>query len=464
MATTARAEALSTFAPSCSVVVMDPTRDALAPDLSALFRSVLRGERGQKLRSQLAGQNPEASREQIEEAIQVACDRFVEGAEEISAPGQVYTWIRTTAHRELGRAAGYQAHERPVDPGAATLQALASERPDPEGELIAQEDDAEMARLIEEVSASLPECRRDVFALYGAGCKAPEIASRLGIPERTVKYYLHEIIGDARIALVRLSGGGCARGEPLVTRLACGLANPAEAARARLHLDGCRRCELFSERLDAWREKAGALLPVPAAEGASPGLLERVAHRAAEGLSSVKQHVLGGAAQVKQQASATYFRAVDPTPLAGARPGTVAAVLASCVTIGGGAATYCASHGVDPIGAATGLIAGTQEPEPKPSPPPPETTEAAPYVPPAPSPVSEEPASTEATPPSAEAEEKPQPEPPPPPPEQTFEPSSPDYPATESSGAEYQAPESTSSERTRPAPVPAGEAPQFGGP
>jgi len=56
---------------------------------------------------------------------------------------------------------------------------------------------------------------------------------------------------------------------------------------------------------------------------------------------------------------------VDPTPFAAARPGTVAAVLASCVTIGGGAATYCVNEGLDPIGAATGLIASPQEPEQK---------------------------------------------------------------------------------------------------
>lgn len=463
MATTAQAEALSTFAPSCSVVVMDPARATAIPlnDIEALFESVIRGERGQRLRTQLAGQHPECSAEEIEEAIQAACKRFVDKAEGISAPGQVYTWIRTTAHRVLGREAGYQAHERPVDPSEGALQALVSEEPGPAEELIAHEDEVDLARLAEEVSSSLSERRRDVLALYGAGYKAPEIASRLGVPERTVKYDLHEIIGEARVALAELSGGGCERGEPLILRFACGLASSAESAQARLHLSRCRHCELFSERLDAWREKAGALLPLPAVEQASPGLLERVAHRAAGGLSSLKQQVLGGAAQAKQQASATYYRAVDPTPLAAARPGTVAAVFASCVTIGGGAATYCVNQGVDPIGAATGLIAGTQEPGPKQSPPPPETTEATPVVPPAP--TSEEPAATEATPPPTEAEEKPQAEPPPPPPEQTFEPSSPDYPATESS-AEYQAPESASAESARPAPVPAGEAPQFGGP
>lgn len=464
MGTTAQAEGLSTFAPSCSVVVMDPSRaTAIAPnEVEALFQSVLRGERGQKLRTQLAGQHPENSAEQIEEAIQVACKRFVDKAEGISAPGQVYTWIRTTAHRVLGREAGYQAHERPVDPSEVTLQALVSEEPGPAEKLIAHEDEVDLASLAEEVSSSLSECRRDVLALYGAGYKAPEIASRLGLPERTVKYYLHEIIGEARVALVRLSGGGCEPGESLVMRFVCGLATPAESLKARLHLSRCQRCELFSERLNEWREKAGALLPVPAVEGASPGVLARLAHRTTEGLSSVKEQVLGGASQVKQQASASYYRAVDPTPLAGARPGTVAAVLASCVTIGGGAATYCVNQGVDPIGAATGLIAGTQEPEPKQSPPP-DTTEATPVVPPAPPPVSEEPATAEAAPPPAEAEEKPQAEPPPPPPEQTFEPSSPDYPATESS-AEYQAPESAPAESARPAPVPAGEAPQFGGP
>jgi RNA polymerase sigma factor (sigma-70 family) len=465
MASTARATALTTFAPSCSVVAVDSAR---APDISqheieVLFQSVVRGERGGKLRTQLASLHPNRSAEEIEAAVQAACERFVDKAEGISAPGQVYTWIRTTAHRVLNRHAGYERHEIPVDPTGVTLQSIVSEDPGPEKELIAGEDEADLERLAQEVTSSLSERRRNVLALHGAGFRRPEIASRLGLPESTVKYDLYEIISEARVALAELTGGGCERGEPLVLRFACGLASSAESVQARLHLSRCRRCGLFSERLDAWREKAGALLPVPAAEGASPGLLERLAHRAADGISSVKQQVLGGAAQVKQQASATYYRAVDPTPLAAARPGTVAAVLASCVTIGGGAATYCVNQGVDPLGAAIGLIAGTQEPEPRSSSPSSETTEAAPAVPPATPPVSEEPATTEATPPPAEAEHKPQPEPPPPPPEQSFEPSSPDYPAAESS-AEYQAPESAPAESARPAPVSGGGAPQFGGP
>lgn len=439
---------------------MDSARatTAIAPeDVEALFSSILRGERGRMLRAQLGARHPERSAEEIEEAIQAACKRFVDKAEGISAPGQVYAWLRTTAHRLLNCEAGYAAHELPVDPTEGALQELAAKEPGPEEELIALEDEADLARLAQEVSASLPERQRRVLALYGAGLKRPEIAARLGLPERTVKYDLHEIMTQARGALARLSGGGCERGEPLVLRLACGLASAAESAQARLHLARCRRCAAFGEQLDAWREKAAALTPLPAAaaEAASPGVLGRLAHRTAEALSAAKQQLAGGAAQLKQQAPSTYYRALDPTPLAAARPGPVAAVVASCIAIGGGAATYCAQQGIDPLGAAKGLIAGTEEPKPAPAPPP--SSEPTPVVPPA-SPASEAPPASEATPPAAEV--KKESPPPPPPPEASFEPSSPNYPYASSSESS----EAPHTERPRPAPVPRNSPPEFEGP
>jgi DNA-binding CsgD family transcriptional regulator len=337
-----------------------------------------------------------------------------------------------------------------------------SDDPSPEDELIAHEDEGDLATLVEEVASSLTPRRREVLALYGAGYKRPEIAARLGLSDRAVKRDLLEIMDEARAAVARRAGGGCARGEPLVLRFVYGLATSAESTQARLHLSRCRRCEVFCERLDAWRDKAGALLPLPAVEQASPGLLGRLAHRTVDGLASVKQQVFGGGTQPKQQASSTYYRAVDPTPLAAARPGAVAALLVSCVTIGGGAATYCAQHGVDPLSAATGLIAGTEDESPSPSQPSSPPTEAPQYTPAAPSPVAEEPTSAEPEQPSAEVEPQASSNPSPPP-EQSFEPASPDYPASES-GGEYQAPESAPVEHVRPAAVPAGESPQFGGP
>jgi hypothetical protein len=320
--------------------------------------------------------------------------------------------------------------------------------------------------LVREVVDDLPQRHRQVLALHVAGLKRPEIASRLRLSERVVKRDLLEVVDEARAAIARKAGGGCLRGEPLVLRFAYayGLATSAESEQARLHMKSCHRCQMLGERLDTWREKAAVLLPAsPAVEQTSPGLLGRLAHRAVDSIASVKQQVLGGAAQAKQQAATSYYRAADPTPLASVRPGTVAAVLVSCVTIGGGAATYCAQNNVDPLSAATGLIAGTEgEGQSTPSAQPVETPEPTTVVPPAPSLATEEPVASEPA-PSSEPEPQTAPEPPPPPPEQSFEPASPDYPATEAE-SEYQAPESASAESARPAPVSGGGAPQFGGP
>lgn len=48
----------------------------------------------------------------------------------------------------------------------------------PAEELSGHEDDAELAALVEEVNASLPERRRDILALWVAGEQRPEIAER----------------------------------------------------------------------------------------------------------------------------------------------------------------------------------------------------------------------------------------------------------------------------------------------
>jgi hypothetical protein len=92
-----------TFRSRPSVVVMDRHRSApkISAEAEELLRSFVGGERGGKLRSQLAALHPDSSSVEIEEAIQAACDRFVDRADGISSPGQVYSWIRTTAHRLL---------------------------------------------------------------------------------------------------------------------------------------------------------------------------------------------------------------------------------------------------------------------------------------------------------------------------------------------------------------------------
>jgi RNA polymerase sigma factor (sigma-70 family) len=436
---------VSNFSPRSPVEVMKSSVSSGTPaNARAVLQSFVGSERGRALRVQLATRHRDRSAEEIEDAIQAACKCFLDEAEGISAPGQVYSWLRTAAHRILSHEAERKRREVAVDPVEDRLGRIATDRPGPAEELISLEDDADLARFVKVVTSSLSERRRNVLALYAAGCKGSEIADRLGLTEPTVRRDLHEIRDRARAVVARLAGGGCARGEPLVIRFVCGLSSKDESAHANEHLSQCERCRVFCERLIAWREKAGAMLPAPVAEGAHPGVVERIVQGSADRLAAVKQQILDGGAQLKQQAVTGYYRAVDPTPLAAARPGTVAAVVASCVAIGGGAAA-CVEKGVNPIGAASGLIAAASENEPTAAPPPEPEAQAPVYTPAEPLPESEQAAPEPPAPPAEQAPEpKPKPEPPAPPaPDESIEPVA--QPSTEG--------ESAPAQSVRPAPV-----------
>jgi RNA polymerase sigma factor (sigma-70 family) len=444
--------------------------------------------RGRALRAQLADRFPDRAEDEVEEAVQSACQAFLDDAPGITDPGRAYAWLRTVSYRAMLHQLDAQRRVTPADPGEAVIGTAAAADPGPVEELIGLEEDSELGLLVEEVASSLSDQRRQVFALWAAGRRRPEIAAELGISERAVKKALERIMREAREVLAHRAGGGCEEGEPLILRLACGLAGAGEAARARVHLHECGRCSAFSEQLEGWREKAAVVLPPVAAEAANPGLVERTVGRVGDAIGSARRHLLDGGAQVKQQATmAGVTRSTDPTPLIGARPGAVVAVVAGCLAIGGGAATYCAQQGVDPLGAAQDLIAGGQEEQPanEPTPPPaseePVTTvkETPAATGPTYEPVQEAPA-TEAThteepkaksepePVATETEEPVEEEAAAPPPEQSFEPASPDYPATESTTSSSSGSASSSSsgsaESSKATAVKANEAPQFGGP
>jgi RNA polymerase sigma factor (sigma-70 family) len=435
----------------------------------AALQELVGGERGRVLKGQLASWHRKATPEAIEDAIQTASKRFLEHAEGISASGQVYAWVRTTASRLLDQEEDRGERERPFNPtGEYRLSSVPDDELGPAEALIELEDGADMEMLVREVSSALPQRARDVLALYGAGLRRPQIAERLGISERAVKKNLEEIMEEARTALARLAGGGCPEGEALVLRALCGLATSIEEASAHKHLAGCGRCQAFSDRLLAWRDKAGAVLPAPVAEQADPGLLERAAHKVGAAFSSAKQQILDGGAQLKQQATSVSARAIDPTPIAAARPGgAIAAVVAGCIALGSaGAATYyCVQEGVDPLGAAEGLIAQS-EPDQAGAPPPEEGAEAPVYTPAEPTEIEPEPT---AAPEASPTENTPEPTKPreqePPPPEDSFEPDSSSYQSSESEPVEsYESPSEPAPIETEPTPAPAAAGPQFGGP
>ncbi len=369
----------STFLARRPVRVMAPrTSTAALLETDALFQSFVSGLRGETLRAQLAAKHPERTHEEIEDAIQTACKCFIDETDGITAPGQIYRWIRTVAHRALNRERELLTRQIPFDPSGDALDAIAADSPSPEQLVIGREDEIDLAKLTETVTSTLPDRQRDVLALYGAGYRRPEIAAQLGIRERIVTRDLLEILDKARAALARLAGGGCEAGEALIVRLACGLATPVETSQAQLHLARCQRCQQFHERLNLWREKVGAILPIPASEHIDPGVIERVAHKSLDALGSLRQHIAEGGSQVKQHAATSYYRATDLTPAAGARPGAVAAVVAGCLAAGTGTYT-CVEQGINPLTVIPGV--GERSPQQQSSANPPEpTTETPPLT------------------------------------------------------------------------------------
>jgi RNA polymerase sigma factor (sigma-70 family) len=414
-----------------------------------LIERVVAGERCAVLYAQVAVWRPGASREQVEEAVQEACLR-AERACHGQTEDEVFVWLRTTARRELGRIHERARREVLIDAAQLAQHAGLDTADAPEQELIDREDDAEIDRVAHAVLDRLSHRQRQVAALHLRGRKRPQIAAHLGITPRMVKRQLERIMIVGRAEMLSLAGHGCEVGEPLVARLVFGLASSREAGEAQLHLATCPQCGVLYERLDLWREKVAALLPIPAVEQARPGLAEWAVQRAGEGFASLKQ-----------QASAGYSRAVDPTPLAGVRPGAAAAAITGCLAIGGGT-TYCVTQSVSPIGGLAQIVAPArdqQQPKPRkkrvaqelPTP----TSTPSPIATPVVTPTAEPPEPSPQ--PAAEPPPRPTPEPTPPPiPEEEYEPLAPA--ASTASQPSSARPEPT------PAPAPPGGPGEFDGP
>ena len=80
----------------------------------ALLEAIAGGRRGEQLRATVAGWNRGATREQIDEAFQEACARAARGCTG-QTMGEVYVWLRTTTHRQVGEMRERVKHEIPVD-------------------------------------------------------------------------------------------------------------------------------------------------------------------------------------------------------------------------------------------------------------------------------------------------------------------------------------------------------------
>jgi RNA polymerase sigma factor (sigma-70 family) len=454
--------------PSCSGMAID-VGVAPGPERTrALLAEIAGGRRGAQLRAQVAAVKRGATREQIEEAFQEAClkaGRSCRG----QTMGEVYKWLLKTTDSTVDDMRDRLKREVLVDHSAKEFQTADASLASPDEVLIRREERAELDELTVAILERLDERERTVAVLHSHGLARNEIARHLGITARIVKRDVEGILATGREQLTRVVGSGCPEGHKLVSRYAFGLAAGREARRAQLHLSTCARCGAMYERLDLWRERVAALVPMPPAVEGHTHIAERVLHVGSDIVASrpaqarpagLRQQVAGAVAHVREQASAAYYRSVDPTPLVGVRPGAVAAAIAGCLAVGGGA-TYCAQQSTDPIAAFSGL-AGTAHHEHKPKPRPKRARAAqAPITPVVRPSVTAEPAATP-TPtvptPAAQA-------PPtttttsasPPAPEDQFEPTSP--------GTTSQPPaQTTTSKPKQPAPAPAGGPGEFDGP
>ena len=427
-----------------------------------------------RLKASLGRSHPRRSSDEIDDALQ---DALLRGYARCEATDEdaVWTWLWRTADKRLQDRGRSLAREVPT-PDHSSIMVHAPAPDDPQRELERADRHSELVELFEALSATLSARQRAVLALHARGRKRPAVATELGVSERVVKRQLENVLSRARALLVDRCGGGCEEGGTDVWRLAFGLASSAEAARAQLHLLSCPTCQAFCERLGWWREAAAATVPVPAAHELDPALAERALTKltdAAVGLkqqlstagSSVRTHASDTGAQLKAQASATYYRAADPTPLAGVRPGAAAAVISGCLTVAGGGA-YCLDQGVDPVRTLAGVV-GQQAPD-KPPPPKPDPEPTAPAPPP---PSTPPPAAAPTPPPppapAPNASPDPAPAPPPPPapaPGDEFDPASSRAVEAQPQSAPG-APAPTSRPTPKPAPAPsAGGGGEFGGP
>ena len=435
----------------------------------ALLEAIAGGRRAEQLRATVAAWNRGASREEIDEAFQEACARAARWCTG-QTMGEVYVWLRTTTHRQVGEMRERGKYEIPVDVAHAAFASTESSLASPVEVLIEREDRAEIDRLTLALLDRLAERERQIAVLHSHGLARAEIAEHLGVTPRVVKRSVEAILATGRDQLVRLVGFGCPDGHELVARYAFGLAAGREGRRAQLHLLGCARCGTMYERLDGWRERVAALLPVPPVVEAHADIAERVVQAGADALSSgqppapagLRRHFTDAVAHAREQATSAYYRSVDPTPLVGARPGAVAAVVASCLAVGGGTTYYCVERGADPFAALAGLTR-TEEREAKPKPHRVRARAAQTPTPPAVTPTVTAPTPTPTpTPTPQQPAQQPQatttPAAPPPAPEDEYEPTSPVVTSGATSGR------AASSQPREPAPAPAGGPGEFDGP
>jgi RNA polymerase sigma factor (sigma-70 family) len=405
------------------------------------------------------------------DAYQRALEIYVRRIESLD-PATEAAWLRVVVKHEAIAVRRQRAESVPVED--VDFDSRAAEAQRPVDDLLAGRE------RVERSAEALRRLKRDeakALMLKAQGLSYAEIGEALGWTYTKVNRCITE--GRARFLKVYAeieAGEECARFAPTLAALVGGTASADALLELRPHIRNCSACRATVRELHATRlGRLAALWPVPALiaplrwvsgrlrDGDVPEdvpielpgqarsrFVDWSLQRGSEAVTSVKQHAVSA-----------YSRAVDPTPLAGVRPGAAAAAVAGCLALGGGT-TYCVTRNVDPIGGLANVVAPAPERkqvEPRRERRAPKRAVASAELTPAPTPLATPtPAPVEASAqPTAQPTPQPTPKPTPPPtPEDEYE------PVTAATAAST-APRSSSPTR-KPASAPADGPGEFDGP
>ncbi len=228
------------------------------------------------------------------------------------------------------------------DPVDGPYSAVPDSGQSPEEAVLAADEARRVRMLIDELDGAeraLLKLRLDL------GLEPAEIRERLGLTDRQYRR-VAERAGKALLEQFRaFDSGAWARSKrSLLCACVFGVASARQRAKAQELLEHDPCCRAMMSELRELGGRAAAVLPLPTAPLAVDAAHAEGGGRIAELLAGVKEHAADLVAAGKQQAAGAYVRMADPTPLAGARPGAVGAVVAGCIAAGSGA--YCAVEGV----------------------------------------------------------------------------------------------------------------------
>lgn len=270
-------------------------------------------------------------------------------------------YLMRTAACEAMNLVTHQRPSTPLEPGHPALLALTSDEFTPEEQVVIDDQ----ARICREVIDALSPRHRAVFKLrWDAHLEPPEIRKALALSQRQYKRLAKEgTMAIAERVAERDDGTWSRRQRSLLAACLTGIATSEQRAEASRRLAADPHVAALCRELHTAVGRAAAMLPLPVVLQGPSGLRGRLG----ELLSSVKAQVAELVGSGKQQATALYVRAADPTPLAAALPGAVVATVAGCIAIGTGA-TYCVTEGVpdalrSPLGIAQTETRAQQPPE-----------------------------------------------------------------------------------------------------